>query len=250
MAQSKPRPKTKPRKKKVDLAEIAEASGVSTRLIYRVFEEYPKAKTFTAEELIRFIKLSPDKRRLVIDADPDVVDVAEEKKKEQSGYKLSLPQDFGNSSGLRVEVDKLRVAARATRSEWSRLVCIGHPDAAKAFNQWTEVLNQWTRIAKDAPKALQELGDSVSKAEHQKSLSATLQAVDRILRGLPDKIAISGEKLTRDKLRQVAESEIEAARDTLFTNGGDFDEIFEEKINEEKKEETPEEENGTETEEF
>lgn len=213
-------------------------------------ESYPKAKTFSAEELVRFLKLPAEERKLIIDSDPDNVTLEEAKKLEKSGYRLCLPSEFGQSSGLRTEVDRLRVAARATRAEWSRLVSQGHPDAPKAFKQWTEVLEMWTRIAKDAPKALQELGDSVSKEEHQKSMSATLQAVDRILRGLPDKIAISGEKLSRDKLRKVAESEIEAARDTLFTNGGDFDQIFEEKINEEKKKTTEEDEDGCEEETF
>jgi hypothetical protein len=212
--------------KRVDFELIAKGAGVSSKTVRRLIEEYPFARRYTANKLIDILKMSSSDRKTLLNADPQAgVEIVDNTQTAKQGFKLILPEDFGCGSGLRAEVESLEVACKACRMEWKRLIEINHPDATRAFKTLTELQTQWTNIAKNAPKALQNLDDSVSKAEHQKCLSTVFMAVDRILCDLSNKISKDGEGLDRKKLREVCEKEVEVARDILRT--GEVEELKE-----------------------
>ena len=50
-------------------------------------------------------------------------------------------------------------------------------------------VGEWRQLAKDAPKALQELNDSISKEEAQAEWMETLSAVSKLLDNLPVRLA-------------------------------------------------------------
>jgi hypothetical protein len=176
-----------------------------------------KERQKTASALFTINPTAPAKGKRKGKATPEETPVEEKPEPGGFGICMDLPTGFGAGQGLRVEVLKLEQAAASARADWADKIAVGSRDAPKAFAMWQQILAAWTKLAKDAPAALTALDDSISREVHEKTIGATLQAVDRVLAGLPAKIASAGQRLESRALQAVCESEVEAARDALYS---------------------------------
>lgn len=227
------RPRTITHSTKWNTAAVSEKSGKTVRSINKMIEQYGKVFADLSEsDAVRLMMLPhADRTQELIDrgwTPPEEIHTMQPSKigrakgkpgdaDEPVRFGLALPADFGDGCGMRVEVDKLKIAVAAARNKWGQMVSDGDPMAPKAFSVWTSLLEAWTKMSKDVPKALKELDDSVSREEFESALSAALQAVDRLLLGLPQKIGQAGQMLKSDKLELIVEGEVEALRDALFS---------------------------------
>ena len=231
------------------LAEVSRKTSLEARSVRWNVAKFPRLAKMDEAEVVHFLQLAAKDRKLAADAwdeherkerdktnsaiftiKPTAPAPAKGKRKGKAdkpadekpgsggfGICMDLPAGFGEGMGLRIEVEKLKQASAAARALWFDLVSTGHRDTAKAFAVWQQLLAAWTKLAKDAPAALTALDDSISREVHEKTIGATLQAVDRVLAGLPAKIAASGQRLESRALQAICESEIEAARDALYS---------------------------------
>jgi len=177
--------------------EISARVGVATKTVQRWLKRYPWLSEVPETPLLNFFKMETEEKTAWAEEfeseyapKPPPSPTGQPPHAEGDGFRLKLPADFTSKGrGLRVEVEALAMACEAARQEWGRLAAAGHKDWIKAFSAYEKLLQAWRQIAKDAPKALQELNDSISKEEAQAEWMKTLNVLSRLLDNLPVRFA-------------------------------------------------------------
>lgn len=184
-------------------AEIAARSGVAVKTVSRWFAKHEWLSEVPPDVLVQFFKQEPDEKRLWLEQYeseyssapvPPPSPASTDSPSPQTpppleGYAPKFPPDWSEGSGLRREVWRLETACMVMAKEVQRLACCGHKDLARAQKAYADWLGQWRQLAKDAPKALTELNDSISKVEAQAAWMETLSAVAKLMDNMPVRLA-------------------------------------------------------------
>jgi hypothetical protein len=210
--------------------EIASKAGVAGKTVARWFQRHPWLSEVPADVLVRFMRMETEEKHTWLEAYESEYNVApttppvsatpqapppQTPPSGDERFRLLLPGDFGEGRGLRREVEALEIACQAARAEWQRLASMGSKEMGRAFGIYSDLLGQWRQIAKDAPKALAELNDSVSKDEAQAVWVGVLSTVSKLMDALPVRLVklVHGHDIAEGI--EIAEGEIRGIKNKL-----------------------------------
>jgi hypothetical protein len=202
------------------MREMAKAAGVTVPGIAKIRKQFPAVRDWPDRDQIRFYGAADDEARLGIYEEEgfslEEDEPEDEADNKQSGFRMRLPKDFGEAAcGMRVEVEKLPQAIAAARSEMARLAGQGNKEEAKARSAYLSLLDAYRQVAKDTPKALRELDDTISRQEYEAFVGGIFAAVEKRLMDLPAAISLPGQNLPAGDLEEIVRSCVEGVRTTL-----------------------------------